>query len=104
MGIAANKNNDKCHELIRKSRLALHFVDEKNNIKFFNQSMLGKLSGRLDLESKLRKAISDNEFKLFYQPQLEVDTNKVIGVEALIRWQHPEEGMISPGELIPLAE
>lgn len=104
MGIAANKENDSCVELIRKSRLALHFVNEKHNIKFYNQSMRGKLSGRLDLESKLRKAISNNEFKLYYQPQLKVNTNKVIGVEALIRWQHPEEGMISPGDFIPLAE
>lgn len=66
--------------------------------------MLGELSGRLNLESRLRKAISNNEFQLHYQPTLESKTNKVIGVEALIRWQHPEEGRISPGEFIPLAE
>ena len=104
LGIAVNKDQENCSELIRKSRLALHFVDEKNNIKFFNQEMLGQLSGRLNLESKLRKAIVNKEFQLHYQPQLESKSNKVIGVEALIRWQHPEEGRISPGEFIPLAE
>jgi len=104
LGISVNKNQENCSELIRKSRLALHFVDEKNNIKFFDQKMLGELSGRLNLESRLRKAIVNNEFELFYQPQLESKTNKVIGVEALIRWQHPEEGIISPADFIPLAE
>ena len=104
LGISVNDNQENCSELIRKSRLALHFVDDKNNIKFFDEKMLGQLSGRLNLESKLRKAMVNNEFELFYQPQLESKTNKVIGVEALIRWQHPEEGRISPGEFIPLAE
>jgi len=104
LGISVNDNQENCSELIRKSRLALHFVDDKNNIKFFDEKMLGQLSGRLNLESKLRKAMVNNEFELFYQPQLESKTNKVIGIEALIRWQHPEEGRISPGEFIPLAE
>jgi diguanylate cyclase (GGDEF)-like protein len=104
LGISVNNNQENCSELIRKSRLALHFVDEKNNIKFFDQKMLGQLSGKLNLESKLRNALINEEFELYYQPQLESETNKVIGVEALIRWQHPKEGRISPGEFIPLAE
>ncbi|PTW00917.1 diguanylate cyclase (GGDEF)-like protein [Halanaerobium saccharolyticum] len=104
IGIAVNQEEESCSDLIRKSRLALHFVDEKNNIKFFNQKMLGQLSGRLNLEGKLRKALVNNEFQLFYQPQLETKTDRVIGVEALIRWQHPKEGRISPAEFIPLAE
>lgn len=104
LGIAVNNKQENCSELIRKSRLALHFVDQKNKIKFYNPKMLGQLSGKLNLESKLRKALVNNEFELFYQPQLESKTNRVIGVEALIRWQHPKEGRISPGEFIPLAE
>lgn len=104
MGIAVNESQENCSELIRKSRLALHFVDEKNNIKFFDEQMLGQLSGRLDLESKLRKALEEDEFELHYQPQLSCKNNKVTGVEALIRWQHPSKGKISPGEFIPLAE
>ncbi len=104
LGISVNQKQENCSELIRKSKLALHFVDDKNNIKFFDQKMLGHLSGRLNLESKLRKALVNNEFKLYYQPQLESKKNKVIGVEALIRWHNPELGIISPGEFIPLAE
>lgn len=104
MGIAVNESQENCSELIRKSRLALHFVDEKNNIKFFDEQMLGQLSGRVDLESKLRKALEKEEFELHYQPQLNCRDNEVTGVEALIRWQHPKKGKISPGEFIPLAE
>ncbi|CCU78222.1 hypothetical protein HSACCH_00498 [Halanaerobium saccharolyticum subsp. saccharolyticum DSM 6643] len=104
LGIAVNKEQESCSELIRKSRLALHFVDTKNKIKFFNNSMLGQLSGKLNLESKLRKAISNKEFKLHYQPQLECKTNKVVGVEALIRCQKFRECGISPEEFISLAE
>jgi diguanylate cyclase (GGDEF)-like protein len=104
LGISVNDDYENCSELIRKSRLALHFIDDKNNIKFFDQKMLGQLSGRLNLESQLRKAIVNNEFELYYQPQLESKTNKIVGVEALIRWQHPEKGRISPGQFIPLAE
>lgn len=103
IGIVA-RERENCQELIRKSRLALLFVDEKNSIKFYQDSMLGQLSGRLNLESKLRRAISKQEFILFYQPQLETKNNNIVVVEALIRWYHPAEGMISPGQFIPLAE
>jgi diguanylate cyclase (GGDEF)-like protein len=103
IGIVA-RERENCQELIRKSRLALLFVDEKNSIKFYQDSMLGQLSGRLNLESKLRRAISKQEFILFYQPQLETKNNNIVAVEALIRWYHPAEGMISPGQFIPLAE
>jgi len=57
-----------------------------------------------NLSEEVTIARKNEEFELYYQPQLESETNKVIGVEALIRWQHPKEGRISPGEFIPLAE
>ncbi|MGM0500626.1 MAG: EAL domain-containing protein [Bacillota bacterium] len=104
LGIAVNKEQESCSELIRKSRLALHFVDKKNNIKFFDDSMLGQLSGKLSLESKLRKAILNNDFKLHYQPQLASKTNKVVGVEALIRCKKFKECGVSPEQFISLAE
>jgi diguanylate cyclase (GGDEF)-like protein len=104
LGIAVNKEQESCSELIRKSRLALHFVDKKNNIKFFDDSMLGQLSGKLSLESKLRKAILNNDFKLHYQPLLASKTNKVVGVEALIRCKKFQECGVSPEQFISLAE
>ncbi|MBI4681668.1 MAG: EAL domain-containing protein [Nitrospirae bacterium] len=78
--------------------------DGKNNYKFFNQSMNAAVMRRLDLENKLRKAYINREFMLYYQPQFEIVTGKIVGMEALIRWQHPEMGMVPPMEFIPLAE
>jgi EAL domain-containing protein (putative c-di-GMP-specific phosphodiesterase class I) len=59
---------------------------------------------RLTLEAELRHAIDQQEFVPFYQPQVDLATGKIIGLEALIRWQHPERGLISPNDFIPFAE
>ena len=59
---------------------------------------------RLTLEQEMRKGIENNEFVVFYQPQVSASTGQIKGMEALVRWQHPERGMVSPGEFIPLAE
>ncbi|NHN30641.1 GGDEF domain-containing phosphodiesterase [Paenibacillus agricola] len=59
---------------------------------------------RLEFEHDLRKAVEQDEFELFYQPQYDIQNNKLVGVEALIRWFHPKHGMVSPAEFIPLAE
>ena len=59
---------------------------------------------RLSLEQDMRKGIENNEFIVFYQPQVSASTSQIKGMEALVRWQHPERGMVSPGEFIPLAE
>jgi len=59
---------------------------------------------RLDLERELRRAIEGDQFELHYQPQLSFETGSIVGVEALVRWRHPERGLISPGDFIPLAE
>src|ERR1019366_4709468 len=53
---------------------------------------------------ELRRALDHNEFELFYQPEVELATCRIVGMEALIRWRHPEKGLISPGQFIPLAE
>ena len=71
---------------------------------FYRQEMMQTTPRRLELESDLRRAIDREELRLHYQPQLEVDTGKVIGAEALLRWQHPQRGMVPPMEFIPLAE
>ena len=52
----------------------------------------------------LRRAVEEDKFKLFYQPQIDLNTDEIVGAEALIRWEHPESGMIKPNDFIPLAE
>lgn len=75
-----------------------------DNYSFFTSMMNEAVSRRLSLEGSLRKAIERNELHVFYQPQIDVKSGRVIGMEALIRWMHPEHGMISPLNFIPLAE
>lgn len=58
----------------------------------------------VDLETDLRRAIAQNELQLYYQPQIETNSNRVTRVEALVRWQHPQKGIVSPGQFIPFAE
>jgi EAL domain-containing protein (putative c-di-GMP-specific phosphodiesterase class I) len=66
--------------------------------------MKGELADRMNLESKLRNALDNQEFLLYYQPLVDAKKDNILGVEALIRWDHPQEGMISPGDFIPIAE
>ena len=107
IGIAIYPNDGDSHEeLLRNADMAMyHAKDEgKNNFQFFMPSMNKQAHNRLVLENKLRNAIEQDHFQLFYQPQLDLKTGEVIGTEALIRWFDPEQGMISPAEFIPLAE
>jgi EAL domain-containing protein (putative c-di-GMP-specific phosphodiesterase class I) len=76
----------------------------KNNFQFYTPEMNEFVSKRMRLEIGLRKALEQNEFKIVYQPQVDVITGELVGVEALIRWHHPEWGVISPVEFIPIAE
>ncbi len=76
----------------------------KNSFHFFTQDLDRKLKEKLVLENQLRKALEKEEFVLYYQPQIDITTGKMIGVEALVRWMHPEMGMVPPMEFIPLAE
>jgi diguanylate cyclase (GGDEF)-like protein/PAS domain S-box-containing protein len=77
---------------------------DKNNFKIYSSNMNLRLMERVDMENKLRHAITDNEFVLHYQPQINQKTGQIVGVEALIRWNSPSSGMISPNNFIPVAE
>jgi EAL domain-containing protein (putative c-di-GMP-specific phosphodiesterase class I) len=74
------------------------------NYQFFTADMHELATSRLALESNLRRAIQNEEFLVHYQPRVSVDSLAITGVEALVRWQHPHLGLISPSEFIPLAE
>lgn len=74
------------------------------NYQFYTADMHAMASRRLALETNLRRAIHNEEFLIHYQPRVSVDSLEITGVEALVRWQHPQLGLISPAEFIPLAE
>ena len=92
--------------LIKNADTAMYQVKErgKNNFQFYTLKMNEAVSRRMMVEVGLRKALERNEFTIAYQPQIEVNSNKIIGAEALLRWNHPEWGNISPAEFIPIAE
>jgi EAL domain-containing protein (putative c-di-GMP-specific phosphodiesterase class I) len=106
-GIAIGpRDGQDAEELVRSADTAMfHAKDQgRNNVQFFNDRMNVRAVERLKIETNLRRAIERSEFLLYYQPQIDIATNQVIGAEALIRWQHPEDGMVMPGRFIPVAE
>lgn len=76
----------------------------KNNYKFYIPTMNEEVLQRLYLENELHKALERGEFLLHYQPQIHIESKRMIGVEALLRWKHPEKGLLMPSDFIPLAE
>jgi len=76
----------------------------RDSFEFYTEQMKLDAQERMLLERELRLALKDHQFILHYQPQIDINTNKIIGVEALIRWQHPSIGLIPPDKFIPIAE
>lgn len=92
--------------LLKHADMAMYAAKEKgrNNYQFFSEEMNRSAINRHQLEHKLRRAIEEEQFELYYQPQWDMRTRSMIGVEALLRWTHPEDGPISPARFIPVAE
>ncbi|MGH8594380.1 MAG: two-component system response regulator, partial [Gammaproteobacteria bacterium] len=100
------EDDEEAGRLLEHSSAALHSAkrEETNQIRFYTAAMNERLLRRLTLEAELRQALGQNQFMLCYQPKVALSAGRVVGVEALIRWQHPERGWISPGEFISVAE
>lgn len=99
-------HGDTVDTLIKSADIAMYHVkwEGKNDYKFYDNSMNSVFNQKLSMESDLRKAIENNELSLYFQPQIHLDSRCVVGVEALARWKHPDQGWISPVDFIPLAE
>ena len=107
IGIALYPDDGKqADEILKHADSAMYHAKAqgRNNFQFFADSMNQSSVELLALESNLHKAIDNNELCLYYQPQVSVVTGQIVGMEALIRWQHPERGFVSPGVFIPVAE
>jgi diguanylate cyclase (GGDEF)-like protein/PAS domain S-box-containing protein len=93
-------------ELIKNADLAMYHAKSlgKNNFQFYTDDLKKHSKYEIELERNLRKALERDEFVLYYQPQMNLETNQIIGAEALIRWNHPKKGIVSPAEFIPAAE
>jgi len=107
IGIAAYPGDGKTAEtLLMHADIAMYRAKEmgRNNYQFFEPALNTRTQARLRIEGALRTALERNEFLLHYQPQVDLKSGKIVGAEALIRWQHPEFGMVSPLDFIGLAE
>ncbi|MDY6919833.1 MAG: EAL domain-containing protein [Pseudomonadota bacterium] len=92
--------------LMKNADLAMYRAKARgrDNYQFFSDEMNVELTRQLELEAELRVALQKDEFELYYQPQIDLTTNTLVGYEALLRWHHPERGFVPPSEFIPVAE
>lgn len=96
--------NENADSLMKSANIALTRAKEKSKIQVFHIDMESYSIQRLKMENEFRHALINKEFILHYQPQVDITTGKIIGMEALVRWLHPERGMIPPKDFIPFAE
>ena len=100
------EDGDDCDSLLKFADTAMYHAKNcgKNNAKLYSSSLTMQIMSHVKLEVGLRRALKNQELYLLYQPQIDVASGAIVAVEALVRWRHPERGLISPNEFIPLAE
>jgi len=107
IGIAVYPSDgDSIEELLRHADIAMYQVKAqgKNGHSFYHASMQDMSHQKIVLEQSLRKALENNELEMYYQPQVDMATGRIIGAEGLMRWNHPTRGLLSAGEFLPFAE
>jgi diguanylate cyclase (GGDEF)-like protein len=107
IGIAVYPTDgDSIEELLRHADIAMYQVKAqgKNGHSFYHASMQDMSHQKIALEQSLRKALENNELEMYYQPQVDMASGRIIGAEGLMRWNHPTRGLLSAGEFLPFAE
>ncbi|NVK21984.1 MAG: EAL domain-containing protein [Kangiellaceae bacterium] len=100
------ENGESAEELLKNADTAMYYAKKKgkNTYQFYTRQMNEQAKMRLSLENELRQAIEKDEFVVFYQPKVSLQTGKITSMEALVRWRNPNRGLVLPNEFIPLAE
>jgi diguanylate cyclase (GGDEF)-like protein/PAS domain S-box-containing protein len=100
------EDGDNAETLLKNSEIALYHAKDqgRNNYQYFNAAQNIRTIEHVIFENSLRRAIARGEMIVYYQPQINIKTRKIVGAEALVRWKHPELGLLKPAEFIPLAE
>lgn len=107
IGIAISPEDGReSSELLRKADSAMYYAKDqgRNIFSYFTPAMSKQISRRIDIEGQIYGALERGEFEVYYQPQIEISSNRVVGAEALIRWHNPVLGAVSPDEFIPITE
>ncbi|PLX96829.1 MAG: hypothetical protein C0621_01215 [Desulfuromonas sp.] len=107
VGVAIYPDDGTCvDDLLRNADTAMYHAKGHGgrSYRFFSREMHEEIVEKISLEGELRRALEKEEFELYYQPQFDLANGQLVGCEALVRWQHPERGLIMPGEFIPLLE
>jgi diguanylate cyclase (GGDEF)-like protein/PAS domain S-box-containing protein len=106
IGVAMGGSAATSSDLLRNADTAMYYAKARGKARFemFDEGMRGRAVARMELESDLRKSIDEEQFLVYYQPEVSLATGKVVGYEALVRWNHPQRGMVMPDEFLPLAE
>jgi EAL domain-containing protein (putative c-di-GMP-specific phosphodiesterase class I) len=92
--------------LLRDADAAMYMAKDRGRgrVEIFDDAMRARIIERMDVEHGLRRALARGELRLFYQPEISMYDDRIVGVEALLRWQHPERGLLAPGEFVGIAE
>ncbi len=100
------RDGDSTEELLKHADAAMYQAKNsgRNQYKFYSAAIDKEVKSRLSLETQLHKAVNNNEFKLVYQPRIDINSGRTVGIEALIRWVHPANGLITPDKFISVAE
>ena len=106
IGIALSSSGSTPEELLRNADTAMYYAKARGKARFavFDEGMRERAVARMEIETGLRKAIQAGELTLYYQPKVSLKDRRVVGYEALVRWNHPQLGILQPSEFIPIAE
>jgi diguanylate cyclase (GGDEF)-like protein/PAS domain S-box-containing protein len=106
VGVVHADKDRSTQDMLRDADVAMYTAKGagKNQLVVFQRSMQQRVATRLQIESELRTAVVEEQFELHYQPLVNLDTHRIVGVEALLRWRHPERGLLAPAEFVGVAE
>jgi diguanylate cyclase (GGDEF)-like protein/PAS domain S-box-containing protein len=106
IGIALSSSANTPEDLVRNADTAMYYAKTggKARYELFDEKMRDRALARIEIETDLRKAIDDHQLMLYYQPKVRLKDQRIVGYEALVRWNHPKRGLLGPGEFVPIAE
>lgn len=106
IGLADSRSGETADDLLRNADTAMYRAKSqgKGRVQVYEPGMHSEVTAALEMDSQIRRAVAEHQFVVHYQPTVQMESGRLTGVEALIRWQHPSLGLIPPGEFVPLAE